>query len=67
MSLTPEWDKIIELGEIVEELHMHLSNDHYKCDFDDDEDCYMDEADKHELIRRAGQAIAKAKGGERCN
>ena len=37
-----------------------VEDDHYKCDIDSDEDCWLDEADKHAVMRGAKQAIAKA-------
>ena len=77
MSLTPEWDKIIELEEIVErqlealvDLVNIVEDDHYKCDIDSDEKCDLLEdgewqiAYHHGAIRQAKQAIAKSKGGE---
>ena len=38
-------------------------DDHYKCDLDV-EDCWLDEADKHVVMRKARQAIATAIEGK---
>jgi hypothetical protein len=52
---------LVDLVEIV-------TDDHYCCDLDLDEDGWLGEADKHEVMREARQAIAnaKAQGGKIC-
>ena len=49
------------LLEALVDLVEILADDHYKCDLDV-EDCWLDEADKHVVMRKARQAIAKATG-----
>ena len=51
-----------ELLQALEYLAGIVEDDHYKCDIDSDEDCWLDEADKHAVMRGAKQAIANAKG-----
>lgn len=60
-----------ELLEALEALVDIVEDEHYKCELDllvtvldfADEDCWIDEADNHAVIRRARQAIVNAKGG----
>ena len=52
-----------ELLEALEALVDIVEDEHYKCELDVDEDCWLDEVDKHEVMRKARQAVAKAKGG----
>ena len=47
----------------LEEMRDILEDDHYKCDIGSDGDCWLDEADKHAVMRRAEAAVAEAKGG----
>ena len=51
------------LLEALEEMRDILEDDHYKCDIGSDGDCWLDEADKHAVMRRAEAAVAEAKGG----
>ena len=56
-----------ELLEALEALVGIAEDDHYKCDLDFvpalSADCWLDQVDKHDVMRRAKQAIAKATGG----
>jgi hypothetical protein len=55
--------------EALESLVDIVEGDHYKCDIDSDEECYLMEdgewqvAYHHGAIRRAKQLITNAKGG----
>ena len=56
MASAPELlEALVDLAEVVKD-------DHYKCNIYSDVDCWLDEVDKHPVMLRAEQAIAKAKG-----
>jgi hypothetical protein len=51
-----------DLLEALEDTCSILEDDHYKCNIDSDQDCRLHEEFNHAVMRRANQAIAKAKG-----